>query len=239
MQVAMKKSHPWNIRWLYWATEELYLESLVSYSSTDIPMDIRVCCGALSEPAMMRSRVICSHYTMGTNKGSQTLVSTRNTTSGVRRSEVELENLHLWLSSQLILMLRVQKPCIENHQIKMYYNIPISSVSCPPRIPGSNQHTQVYHKTSLQPRKLSFVMMPSTVPFLPSTLPNNQGLPVTRTLGARTLVGQLHVCSLPHVSTPSREPDLTPFASGNICHISQLAKPGSSPESWAPWWDCA
>ena len=97
-------------------------------------------------------------------------------------------------------MLLVQKPCTENHQIKMYCSIPISSVSSPPRIPGSNQHTQVYHKTSLQPRKLSFVMMPSTVPFLPSTFPNNQGLPVIRTLGARLLVGQLHVFSLPHVS---------------------------------------
>ena len=42
MQVAIEKSQPWNIRWLYWATEELYLESLVSYSSTDIPMDISV-----------------------------------------------------------------------------------------------------------------------------------------------------------------------------------------------------
>ena len=97
-------------------------------------------------------------------------------------------------------MLLVQKPCIENHQIKMYYNIPISSVSCPPRIPGCYQHTQVYHKTSLQPRKLSFMLMSLMVPFLPSTLPNNQGLPVIRTLGARTLAGQLHVCSLPHVS---------------------------------------
>lgn len=58
--------------------EELCLGCLLSYRSTDVPMDIRVCCEALNEPTITRSRVICSHYTRG-YKGSQTLVSTRNT----------------------------------------------------------------------------------------------------------------------------------------------------------------
>ena len=45
--------------------EELCLGCLLSYRSTDVPMDIRVCCEALNEPTIMRSRVICSHYTRG------------------------------------------------------------------------------------------------------------------------------------------------------------------------------
>ena len=55
-------------------------------------------------------------------------------------------------------------------------------------------------KPGLQPRKLSFMLMSPMVPFRPSALPNNQGLPIIRTLGARMLGGQFHVFSRPCVS---------------------------------------
>ena len=71
-------------------------------------------------------------------------------------------------------------------------------MSHPPKIPGSYQHTQVYHKTSLQPRKPSFGLMSLLVPFLPSALPSYPGLLVIRIpREERMLVGQVHVCSLP------------------------------------------
>lgn len=71
-------------------------------------------------------------------------------------------------------------------------------MSHPPKIPGSYQHTQVYHKAILQPRKPSFGLKSLMVPFLPSALPSYPGLLVIRTpRGERMLVGQVHVCSLP------------------------------------------
>lgn len=134
--------------------EELYPGmGLFSYRSTDIPMDIRVCCEALNKPIKMRSRVICLYYTMDykqrflNSRGHQKHLLAQP--PGLQESglgwSMRICNCNKFPSSQVSLMLLVQKPHAKNHQIKMYYNI-LKSHWCP-ILPRSQSSISSTHKS--------------------------------------------------------------------------------------------
>lgn len=127
-------------------------------------------------------------------------------------------------------MLLVQKPCIENHQIKMYCNIPKSHLcSIFSKFQGAIS-THEHHKTSPNPEDLALSQCPWRSSFFPSTLfPSNQGLPVIRTLRGESWWGRIISFVAPSLSlvpVPSRQPDSTPgpFASGSIYPVGRPPK---------------